>query len=193
MIKRFASVAAIVAVLSFAGQANASYTLTLSGLNPLSAGANGTSFVFAVPTSPQASVGDIAQPFNVINVTEPTASASGSGFVTLSENFSITGTGSQAGLGTTTGTITGTFNISGAFSTYGGTITNLVTTGGSGFAVQYLSYTQPTAGDSGTGTAGNVSIGVTPLSTVPEPASIAMLGLGLAGVGAYGLRRRSAK
>lgn len=190
MIKRLVPLAAVVAALSFAGQANATYTIALSGLNPMSFGGGGTSFTFVIPSTPQTSVGDFPQPFNVINVAEPTASAGGTGFATLNENFTITGTGDQTGL-SLSGTITGTFTISGALSTYTNVMfTNLV---GTGFTVTSPSYTQPTAGGmNGDANSGNVSFVVIP-SAVPEPASIAMLGLGLAGVGAYGLRRRSAK
>ncbi len=41
-------------------------------------------------------------------------------------------------------------------------------------------------------TSGNLALPPAP-NTIPEPASVAMLGLGLAGVAGFGLRRRSAK
>jgi len=191
MMKRFATLAALtVAALSFAGQANAAYTLTLSALNPTALNANGTQFVFAIP-DPMPQTGTIRQPFNVINVAEPAAVAAGSGSVTLSENFSIVGQDATTP-GTVTGTLTGSFTVTGATSTFTNfSITNLGGTGG--FTVTDISYAQPSVGSStGSSNSGNISFVITPTAAVvvPEPTSVAILGLGLAGLSVVSFFRR---
>jgi hypothetical protein len=191
---RITRLAALVAAMLFAAGASsqAAYTLTASGLNPTSATFGGTTFNYTA-INPAGQTGSVASNFNVIDVaassiTAPPASDSGS--VTLSENFSLTGTS-----GTESFTLTGTFVLSsgstgGIVSSYVGTITNLT---GSGYTVLFAGYAPPSPGSAGTGpTDGNVSITIIPTS-VPEPASIAMLGLGLVSVGGLALRRRMAK
>jgi hypothetical protein len=191
MMKRFATLAALtVAALSFAGQANAAYTLTLTALNPTALNANGTQYVFSIPDpNPKSGTLITGQPFNVINVAEPVASDNGSGSVTLSENFSIVGTGNTPG--TLNGTLTGLFTVSGGTSTFTNfSITNLV---GSGFTVSNIGYAQPSVGSSsGSLDSGNVSFVVTPTAAVavPEPTSVAVLGLGLAGLSVVSFFRR---
>jgi len=191
---RITRLAALVAAMLFAAGASsqAAYTLTASGLNPTTAVFGGTTFNYTA-INPAGQSGSVASNFNVIDVaassiTAPPASDSGS--VTLSENFSLTGTS-----GTESFTLTGTFVLSsgstgGIVSSYVGTITNLT---GSGYTVLFAGYAPPSPGSAGTGpTDGNVSITIIPTS-VPEPASIAMLGLGLVSVGGLALRRRMAK
>src|SRR4051794_36642426 len=99
MMKRFATLAAFtVAALSFAGQANAAYTLTLANPNPTSIVFGGTSFQFQSAATPQTSVGNFGQAFNVINVGNLQQTGADSGQMALSVDFTITGSGATPGL-----------------------------------------------------------------------------------------------
>jgi hypothetical protein len=192
---RISGLAALVAALLLATGASsqAAYTLTaVGGVVPSGVTFGGTAFTFT-QILPGGQTGSTPSNFNVIDVgasstTAPPASDSGS--VPLSENFSITGTP-----GTLTFTLTGTFSLlagstGGIVSTYNGTITNVV---GSGYTVTFAGYAPPSPGSgSGTFNDGNISLTIIP-QTVPEPASVAMLGLGLLSVGGVALRRRMAK
>jgi len=189
MIKRFATLAALtVAALSFAGQAHADYTLALTLNAPASntnINFNGTVFQFAVPTPNPRTVPDaLALNFNIINVAEPSASASGSGQISINESFTLTGTAGTPGL--VTGTVTGTFTVTGGTSTFSGTITQA----GTGFTVSGLTYAPPSLGSSiGSSDSGNISFTVTP-TAVPEPTSVAVMGLGMAGLSFISFFRR---
>jgi hypothetical protein len=193
---RITGLAALVAAMLLATGASsqASYTLTTTaGPTPASVTFGGTAFTFTA-ILPAGQTGSTASNFNVIDVgamssTVPPASDSGS--VTLSESFSLTGTP-----GTETFTLTGLFSLTagsngGIVSTYAGTITNVV---GSGYTVLFAGYAPPSPGSgAGAFNDGNISLTIIPISAVPEPASVAMLGLGLLSVGGVALRRRMAK
>ncbi|WP_435018785.1 PEP-CTERM sorting domain-containing protein [Tundrisphaera sp. TA3] len=179
---------AVTAFFSF-GEAKADYQLTLSDpsvaqYTPL----GGSTFTFATAAASQTVVAGFPQTFNVINVGLPNLSGSGSGTVTLSQNFTITGSGSTPG--SLSGTLTGTFTVNGALSSFTGTVTNL--TGAAPLSIGTISYAPPSAGSqAGSVTAGNISFAISP-NVVPEPASIAMVGLGLGTLGLVTARRRRA-
>lgn len=191
MIKRSVLFAATVAALSFVAQANADYSVTESNLNPGSSTTqfpNNTAFTFSVPTpNPQTGTDGFAQSFNVINVTEGAPMMGMTAMFTLSETLTIVGTGTTAG--SVTGTLSGTFSIMNALSTF--TNVTFTQTSGSGFTVGSFTYSPPSP-NSTSSNAGNIGVVITP-TAVPEPASIAMVGLGLAGVGFTTYRRRRAK
>jgi PEP-CTERM motif len=189
---RITGLAALTAAMLFVTGASsqAAYTLTGTGLNPTSATFGGTTFTFTA-AGPQN--GSTPSNFEVIDVaaTSTTAPpASDSGMVTLSENFSLTGTP-----GTMSFTLTGTFllqngSTGGILSFYPGSLTNIV---GSGYTVAFAGYAPPSPNSTpGSFNDGNISLTIIP-NSVPEPASVAMLGLGLLSVGGVALRRRMAK
>jgi hypothetical protein len=199
MKNRIFALATLAAAMVFAGTSNTeaaySYTVSELTLTPASFTVGLTTIGFD-PTVLPASAGAISD-FNVadvgaISTQNPATPDTGSSAFTEvmritdtlgnSETFSLTGninliSGSTAGIATT----------------FTNAAINIVNVTGSSFGITFAGYAPPTAGTPVTGLSnGALSILVIPPS-VPEPASVAMLGLGLLSVGGFALRRRMAK
>jgi hypothetical protein len=199
--RRVFTLAALAGALLVATGASsqAAYTLTSSAptSNPSPPTIGGTAFTLTA-TGGGSQSGSTASNFNVIDVgvsssTAPPASDSGT--ITVGQTYTITGSGGTESyaLSATINLISG--NSGGVVSTGSGSVS--VTsgpTGGPGYLVSFANYGSPSPGSGGTGgTTGNFAITVIPQATVPEPASMVMLGSGVVGVLGLGLRRRLKK
>jgi hypothetical protein len=157
------------------------------------------------PLSPQAfSFGSGLNLIDVSAQSNTLTSPGDTGSFTFSETFTLTGTGTLVGLNETV-TLSGTFNLTqgimgaiisnmGSGSSTTGSISVAVVSG-SGYGFSSFSYSQPTPsssiGNPSSGD-GNLSLTIIP-AAVPEPASLAMFGIGMLGVGAVSFRRRRSK
>ena len=171
------AVASLLAVGSTA-RADYSYSLnsfTFPGGTPAGIAITGTTGTLpdSTPSSP------------VIATFAYTSPATGVYALSFSEHIT------SATLGTEDVTIAGTLTI--LFSSPGTVISTFVPSSGGSTTPYLVPFTFANYITSVTGTTATLSIAIVPNAVVPEPASIAMLGLGLVSFGGVALRRRMAK
>jgi hypothetical protein len=204
---RFYGALAVCALMAAGAQARADYTFVTSN-NGLQIIGSAASTVNGVGTTGGTAILPLngANLVNIQNVTfsstKPTVPGpTDQGNYTLNFTLTLTQIAGSGSTGTGTGngpaTITGAINIT-RFD-IGGEVSTLVagtqalppiTIGNTTYNFGPFTYAGPTLNNLGTGT-GNISMVITPtINSVPEPTSVALLGMGLLSLVCLRLRRR---